>query len=120
MGAADEAEEVERLVRGGAEVEPVRREGPPGLDLGGQQARALVLARLAVRGRHAVPAEHLRDRARVARGVLTEVEARQVEAEDLHLAHERRQAAVGQPLGAVRGEAALEEAQVRQQVGRPP
>ena len=49
VGAADEAEEVERLVRGGAEVEPVRREGPPGLDLGGQQARALVLARLGVR-----------------------------------------------------------------------
>ena len=103
VGAADEAEEVEGLVRAGAEVEPVRREGPAGLDLRGQEARPLVLARLGVRRRDAVAAEHLRDRARVPRAVLPQVEARQVEAEDLGLPHEGRQAAGGQPLRAVRG-----------------
>ncbi len=117
VGAADEAEEPERLVRGGAEVEPVRGEGPPGPDLRGQQARALLLARLGVGRRQPVPAQHLRDRLGVARGVLPQVEARQVEAEDLHLSRQVREAPFGQPPRAVRGEAALQEAQVQQQLG---
>ena len=99
VGAADEAEEVEGLVRAGAEVEPVRarRAGRPGSRAVRRRARSSSLAS-AYADVDAVAAEHLRDRARVPRAVLPEVEARQVEAEDLGLPHEGRQAAGGQPL----------------------
>jgi hypothetical protein len=66
----------------------------------------------------AVPTQHLRDRAGVPVAVLPQVEARQVEAEDLGLPHQGRQASGGQPLRAVRGEATLQEAEVRQQLVR--
>ena len=113
---ADEAEQFERLVGLGAEVELRRGERTAGEQLTGEQLLLVGLGQRGIVGGEAVAAEHLGEGGAQLVGVLAEVERGEVEAEDARLPDEHAEPAVGQALAVAFAQAVLHEAEVGDEV----
>ena len=112
LRARDRGEQRQRL-RGLGRPGRVRGdERAPVRQLAGEEGRALRLGQREVVRLHAGAPEHLRRRGRVGAAVLPEVEARELEAEDVEAPGEVAQRAVGQAARAARPQGLAQDADV--------
>ena len=118
LRAADEAQELDRLVRRDREVQPLWGQRPARGELAREDRDTVCLAERPVVGYVAPGGEDLGDGGLVARGVLPDVECREVEPERADLRDERAELAPRESRPTMPAQAVAHEHEVAQQLIR--